>query len=154
MGDMMMSSHRRHPAGRRRRPRAGSTRLSRAGQPRKCAGLTAAPEVMSEPLSSDDEFVILASDGLWDVVSSERAVSLVRAELRAYQDAQMAAERLVEEALKNRCDDNVTVTVVPLFPPRTEQRSKQNAGFGLPRQSSFVHLNTPSSFVRVVGGFQ
>ena len=54
-------------------------------------------------------------------------MSLVRAELRAYQDAQMAAERLVEEALKNRCDDNVTVTVVPLFPPRTEQRSKQNA---------------------------
>lgn len=157
-GDMMMMQPPPLPgrdvAAAAREPAAAASSKPGSGQPRKCAGLTAAPEVMSEPLSSDDEFVILASDGLWDVVSSERAVSLVRAELRAYQDAQMAAERLVEEALKNRCDDNVTVTVVPLFPPRTEQRSKQNAGFGLPRQSSFVHLNTPSSFVRVVGGFQ
>ena len=53
----------------------------------------------SEPLHESDEFMILASDGLWDLLSEEEAVRLVRAELRAYSDdAQMAAEKLVDVA--------------------------------------------------------
>ena len=78
-------------------------------------------------------------------------MSIARAELRAYQDAQMAAERLVDEAIRNRGDDNITVMVVPLFAPRPDNTASRPA-FGS-RQSSFVHLKTPSSFVRVVGGF-
>ena len=39
--------------------------------------LTAKPVVTQRHLQSSDKFLILASDGLWDVVSNEQAVSLV-----------------------------------------------------------------------------
>ena len=39
--------------------------------------VTAQPEVTQFQLSSEDEFVILASDGLWDKLSNEDAVGLV-----------------------------------------------------------------------------
>ena len=117
--------------------------------PKKLAGLTALPECHSEALCSDDEFVILASDGLWDVVSSADATRIVRSELAAYDDAQIAAEKLIEVALRRRADDNITATVVPLFAPPTAPASVA----GRSQPVSFVHLKTPSSFVRVVGGF-
>lgn len=120
----------------------------------KPAGLTAVPEMVSEPLQADDEFVVLATDGLWDVLSSRRVVSICRSELQAYEDAQMAAERLIDAALRTRrCADNITAMVVPLFAPRPEHRASQGWNRSN-RSSSFVHLNTPSSFVRVVGGFE
>ena len=78
------------------------------GSPNKSPGLTAQPEVVSEPLRSEDEFLILATDGLWDVVSSDEAVRIARADLVAYEDAQMAAEKLVDVALSRRTEDNVT----------------------------------------------
>ena len=38
------------------------------------------PECKTTTLTASDEFLIMASDGLWDVVSSEEAVSRVRYE--------------------------------------------------------------------------
>ena len=39
--------------------------------------MTAQPEVVQYQLSNQDEFVVLASDGLWDKLSNEEAVGLV-----------------------------------------------------------------------------
>ena len=39
--------------------------------------LTAQPEVTHCQLTAEDEFVVLASDGLWDKLSNEEAVGLV-----------------------------------------------------------------------------
>ena len=39
--------------------------------------LTAQPEVTHRQLTAEDEFVVLASDGLWDKLSNEEAVGLV-----------------------------------------------------------------------------
>ena len=40
--------------------------------------LIAEPEVREIELSEEDEFLIIASDGVWDVVTSELAVRIVR----------------------------------------------------------------------------
>ncbi len=40
-------------------------------------GVTAEPEVTEFELTGDDTFLILASDGLWDVVSNHDAIGLV-----------------------------------------------------------------------------
>ncbi len=39
--------------------------------------LTAEPEVTQHQLTAQDEFVVVASDGLWDKLSNEEAVGLV-----------------------------------------------------------------------------
>ena len=43
----------------------------------KAAGVTAEPEVTLSELSPADTFLILASDGLWDVIPNDDAVGLV-----------------------------------------------------------------------------
>jgi serine/threonine protein phosphatase PrpC len=71
-------------------------------------GLSAEAECRSCTLSDQDEFVILASDGLWDVVSNADAVALVHDTVK---NPSMAAKRLAVEALARGGTDNVTVIV-------------------------------------------
>ena len=69
-----------------------------------------------------DEFVVVASDGLWDVVPSSDAVRVARAALRSGVGAAGAAQALAEAAVKRRTLDNVAVVVVDL---------KGDGGWGL-----------------------
>lgn len=71
--------------------------------------VSATPEVVTKHLGSEDDFIILASDGLWDVVSSQEAVSLVRSTVRV---ADLAAKRLALKAIELGSDDNISVIVV------------------------------------------
>lgn len=82
----------------------------------KPVGLTAEPQLRTHNLHSTDEFLLLASDGLFGVVSSEDAVRIAREELAAYDDAGMASEKLVEVALKRHADDNITALIISLNP--------------------------------------
>jgi len=66
------------------------------------------PYTTETPLTSNDEFLILACDGLWDVASDQKAVDLVR----DIQDCDEAAKILMEFALNEGTRDNVTVVVV------------------------------------------
>jgi len=63
----------------------------------KRAGVVAEPEVKDVAIASDDMVLIIASDGVWDVVTSEEAVAmcLVHAESR---DAILAASDIVLHA--------------------------------------------------------
>lgn len=58
--------------------------------------------------------LIIASDGLWDVVSNYEAARLVQDQSEGWGrgDANAAAQMLVKEALKRGSTDNVTATVV------------------------------------------
>ena len=72
------------------------------------------PDVTELRLQEGDEFLIVATDGLWDVVSSADAVTRARRELRAGKHPQAVAEMLTQTALKRRTADNVAVVVVDL----------------------------------------
>ncbi|KAI8019028.1 putative protein phosphatase 2C 13 [Camellia lanceoleosa] len=74
--------------------------------------LTAEPEVQQIMLTEDDEFLIVACDGIWDVMSNEDAVSLVRHALRRHNDPQQCARELVNEALRLNTADNLTAIIV------------------------------------------
>jgi len=56
--------------------------------------------------------LIIGCDGLWDVMSSQFAVSMVRKELMEHNDPQRCSRELVQEALRRDCCDNLTVVVV------------------------------------------
>ncbi|XP_078157247.1 putative protein phosphatase 2C 45 [Carex rostrata] len=66
------------------------------------------PEIREEVIDNTLEFLILASDGLWDVVSNEEAVKMVR----PVADPEQAAKMLLEEAYKRESSDNITCVVV------------------------------------------
>ena len=87
-----------------------------AGKSLAAAPVVATPDVSEVVLAESDQFVIIASDGLWDCTTSAQAVLFVRGELaRSGGDAQAAAEALVAHAVKRRrSQDNVAAVVVRL----------------------------------------
>lgn len=94
----------------------------------RAAVLSAEPDVTHRRLGDGsfgfkfDEFLLLASDGLWDVLSGDTAVEIARAALRRgptditkQQRCQQACDTLVSRALQSgHCRDNVTVMLVML----------------------------------------
>eukprot|EP00760_Papus_ankaliazontas_P014952 PhM_4_TR16196/c0_g1_i1/m.68866/K14803/PTC2_3; protein phosphatase PTC2/3 len=80
------------------------------------------PDVVEVPLTKADEFLIVACDGVWDVLSNEEAVSMVRALLKEGK----APRDIVQEIAERCCcppaptggptqglgTDNITVIVV------------------------------------------
>lgn len=74
--------------------------------------LIAEPEFRQAFLTEDDEFLIMGCDGIWDVMSSQHAVSVVRRGLRRHDDPEQCARDLVMEALRRHTVDNLTVIVV------------------------------------------
>jgi len=91
------------------------------------------PEVTIIPRTREDECLILASDGLWDVMSNEEACYVARRRIAGWHKkngivvsdttqkgeeadpaAQAAAEYLSKFALQKGSKDNITVLVVDL----------------------------------------
>ncbi|KAF9060651.1 phosphatase 2C-like domain-containing protein [Rhodocollybia butyracea] len=67
-----------------------------------------APYTTETELCDEDEFLILACDGLWDVIGDQAAVN----QIKTMNDAQTASNHLLRYALNNHTTDNVTVVVV------------------------------------------
>merc|ERR1711924_264674 len=61
--------------------------------------LIADPDINVHLCEKDDEFVLLASDGLWDVFSSQGAVTFARERLREHNDPDKCTEELIAEAM-------------------------------------------------------
>eukprot|EP00803_Ostreobium_quekettii_P006214 evm.model.scf_208.3 EVM.evm.TU.scf_208.3 scf_208:78279-80318(-) len=86
------------------------------------AGVVADPEVTIICRDSRDEFMILASDGLWDVMPDEAVSKLARKCLRRSKErevppetaARVAARVLIRTAVERGCRDNITVTIIDL----------------------------------------
>ncbi|KAF2203277.1 protein phosphatase 2C isoform beta [Delitschia confertaspora ATCC 74209] len=68
-----------------------------------------------------DEFLILACDGLWDVCSDQEAVDLVR----NIQDPQAASKQLVDHALARFSTDNLSCMIVRFDNKAVKQRKNE-----------------------------
>lgn len=66
------------------------------------------PEISIISLKPGDQFIVLASDGLWDVFKNQKVVDIVR----KCSDKNKAASYLVNEAIKFGSSDNITVVIV------------------------------------------
>ena len=73
--------------------------------------VSSAPDIVRHTISEYDQFLILASDGLWDVLSNERAVEIVSS---IYPDTKTASFVLVQTAFEMGSSDNITALVVDL----------------------------------------
>ena len=87
--------------------------LKRNEETGKPGPLTAEPEIDTWEIDvENDEFLILACDGLWDVFSSQNAVDFARKSLLVNNDPNVAAKELADEALRRHSADNISVVCV------------------------------------------
>nr|CAD1827785.1 unnamed protein product [Ananas comosus var. bracteatus] len=70
------------------------------------------PELKLITLTKDDEFLIIASDGLWDVFSNQNAVDFARRRLQEHNDVKLCCKELIDEAIKRGATDNLTIVLV------------------------------------------
>lgn len=73
------------------------------------------PEIREKTLDHNDEFLILACDGVWDVIDNQTAVDIVKISLeQSNTDVNKAADTLKTEALQRGSTDNISVIVINL----------------------------------------
>lgn len=81
------------------------------------SGLISVPEITTHKIDKkNDKFMIIATDGIWKVISNEMAVDLVSEWLEKETDVQSVAVKLIHKAYSMGSTDNATVIIV-VFPP-------------------------------------
>ena len=68
--------------------------------------ITSKPDIFTHKLSSGDDFMVLACDGIWDVMSNKEVVDFV------YQNPQNSVRKLASHALKLGSTDNISAIIV------------------------------------------
>lgn len=89
--------------------------------------ISCVPDVYEASNLPAGTLLLLACDGLWDVMSTEVAASFVRACLRndPHADLAVIATELVHLSLQSDCDDNVTVLLVQFSDGSTWKNAKE-----------------------------
>jgi len=95
----------------------------------RATALSAEPEFTVRRLSPDDHFVVIACDGLWDVLSDADACKHVLDALRKGLSYQQACDKLVDGVLHSaKCTDNVSVVLVVLdYVPSADEQPRGDA---------------------------
>ncbi|XP_020536057.1 probable protein phosphatase 2C 28 isoform X2 [Jatropha curcas] len=87
----------------------GQLAMTRAfGDGRLKEHITSETDVITEIIDEDAEFLILASDGLWKVMSNQEACECIA----GLEDAQEASEKLIDEALVRGSMDDISCIAV------------------------------------------
>mmetsp|Transcript_16813 Transcript_16813/g.25296 ORF Transcript_16813/g.25296 Transcript_16813/m.25296 type:complete len:508 (+) Transcript_16813:973-2496(+) len=77
--------------------------------------LVPTPDLVSRRLALDDAFVLLATDGLWDVIYPAEAIQVASALFAKGAKPNAVANDLCKRALRFGSSDNVTVVVLQLI---------------------------------------
>ncbi|KAK9061483.1 hypothetical protein SSX86_018664 [Deinandra increscens subsp. villosa] len=86
----------------------GSLAMSRAfGDKRLKEHISSEPDVWVGDVDDDTEFLMLASDGVWKVMSNQEAVDCVK----DIEDPRLAAKEVIREALARRSRDDISCIV-------------------------------------------
>ncbi|XP_048858636.1 protein phosphatase 1B isoform X1 [Brienomyrus brachyistius] len=87
------------------------------------------PEVFEMARSEEDQFVVLACDGIWDVMSNEELCEFVRSRLEVTDDLEKVCNAVVDTCLHKGSRDNMSVVLVclPNAPKVSEEAVKRDA---------------------------
>ncbi|RDA82427.1 hypothetical protein CP532_1592 [Ophiocordyceps camponoti-leonardi (nom. inval.)] len=89
--------------------------------------VTAFPDVESHDLTPEDEFLVLACDGIWDCQSSQAVVEFVRRGIAAKQDLDKICENMMDNCLASNSEtggvgcDNMTMIIVGFLNGKTKE---------------------------------
>lgn len=92
--------------------------------------LISEPEVTKTTIHNDLQFLVIASDGLWDVMSSKQVSKFIKMNSKFLSPAQLA-DGLSQEAHERGSTDNISVIVIKfnhkVKPRRTMMRPSETA---------------------------
>ncbi|CAF9913302.1 Protein phosphatase 2C 2 [Imshaugia aleurites] len=83
--------------------------------------VTAFPDVIAHTITDDDEFLVIACDGIWDCQSSQAVVEFVRRGIAAKQELSKISENMMDNCLASNSEtggvgcDNMTMIVIALL---------------------------------------
>jgi len=85
------------------------------------------PEIHEiERTVADDEFVILACDGIWDVMSNEELCTFVRNRMMLTDDLQAICNQVVDVCLHKGSRDNMSIVIVAFeSAPKVSEEAKK-----------------------------
>jgi protein phosphatase 1G len=95
--------------------------------------ITCWPDVAMVKRGADEEFVVLACDGVWDVKSSQEVVDFIRCRLDSCQEVSAISEALLDACISPDprqtnglgCD-NMTCVIIDLMPGRRSRNKGSN----------------------------
>lgn len=111
--------------------------------------ITANPDIIQHDLTDDDEFIVIACDGIWDCLSSQQVVDIVRRLLHDGKDLPDICNQIMDICLAPDSNssggigcDNMTVLIVALLNGRTKEewyawmkeRVETNHGYNTPEE--------------------
>ena len=75
--------------------------------------ITHIPDIYSYNINKDDKFIILACDGVWDVLSNQEAVDYILGLMLEYPDKSKCnyAEELTKYTYSKKSTDNITIII-------------------------------------------
>ncbi|KAE8600651.1 hypothetical protein XENTR_v10013348 [Xenopus tropicalis] len=87
------------------------------------------PEVYEIVRADEDEFIILACDGIWDVMSNEELCEFVKYRLELTDDLEKVCNSVVDTCLHKGSRDNMSIVLVcfPNAPKVSEEAIKKDA---------------------------
>ena len=74
--------------------------------------VSSVPDIIHLPVTPDMEFIVMACDGLWDVLTNQEVTDFVRNSLNTHGNVQFASKELAQEAVNRHSHDNVTVIIL------------------------------------------
>ncbi|KAK1971725.1 protein phosphatase 2C [Colletotrichum sublineola] len=89
--------------------------------------VTAFPDVETHEISDDDEFLVIACDGIWDCQSSQAVVEFVRRGIAAKQELDKICENMMDNCLASNSEtggvgcDNMTMVIIGLLRGKTKE---------------------------------
>ncbi|XP_043553194.1 protein phosphatase 1A isoform X1 [Chiloscyllium plagiosum] len=87
------------------------------------------PEVYEIERTADDQFIILACDGIWDVMGNEEICEFVKSRLEVSNDLEKVCNQIVDTCLYKGSRDNMSVVLIcfPNAPKVSPEAVKREA---------------------------
>ena len=74
--------------------------------------VTCQPDIFKYKISSCDKFIVLACDGLWDVLSNNDVVNFILLKYHSDNEKQNIATDLAKHAIAKGSTDNISIIIV------------------------------------------